>query len=361
MAAMAPLMAENGVELEVAFFHDRPGVKNQFIDAGIPLIHVPHGRSRLLTVWRLRRVIKERQPDLVHTMVFEADIIGRTAAFLARVPVMSSIINEMYGPEQLAVSRHPWKVRLGQALDILTARFVKQFHAITNTVADVMAPRLRIDRSKIIVIYRGRDLEQLGHRTPSRRQEVRRGLGIPDDVPVLLAVGRHEPQKGLDRLLTAMPSVRAREPRSLLLVAGRRGSVTPSLERQIAELGLTECVRLLGHRPDVANLLTACDVMVFPSLWEGLGGSIIEAMMLRCPVVCSDLPVLREVADAANADGLVNFVECAEPTALAAGITDALHQSHSEQGPLVSDLAPFMLDRVSDEYARCAIRMTRPE
>ena len=70
MAAMAPLMAENGVELEVAFFHDRPGVKNQFIDAGIPLIHVPHGRSRPLTVWRLRRVIKERQPDLVHTMVF---------------------------------------------------------------------------------------------------------------------------------------------------------------------------------------------------------------------------------------------------------------------------------------------------
>ena len=89
------------MELEVAYFHDRPGAKEKFIEAGIPLIHVPHGRSRALTVWRLRRVIKERQPDVVHTMVFEADIIGRTAAFLAHVPVMSSIINEMYGPAQL--------------------------------------------------------------------------------------------------------------------------------------------------------------------------------------------------------------------------------------------------------------------
>ena len=81
-------------------------------------------------------------------MVYEADIIGRTAAFTARVPVMSSIINEMYGPEQLAAVPHPWKLRVAQVADIATARFVTRFHAITNTVADVMAPRLRIDRSK---------------------------------------------------------------------------------------------------------------------------------------------------------------------------------------------------------------------
>ena len=139
MAAMAPLMAENGVELEVAYFHDRPGAKEKFLEAGIPLHHVPPGRTRLATVWRLRKLIKERRPDLVHTMVYEADIIGRTAAFTARVPVMSSIINEMYGPEQLAAVPHPWKLRVAQAADIATARFVTRFHAITNTVADVMA------------------------------------------------------------------------------------------------------------------------------------------------------------------------------------------------------------------------------
>ena len=62
MAAMAPLMAENGVELEVAYFHDRSGAKEKFVEAGIPLHHVPPGRTRLATVWRLRKLIKERQP-----------------------------------------------------------------------------------------------------------------------------------------------------------------------------------------------------------------------------------------------------------------------------------------------------------
>ncbi len=121
MAAMAPLMIEHGVELDVAYFHERDGVKDQFLEAGIRLHHVLPGRSRLVTVWRLRRLIKEVQPDLVHTMVFEADIIGRTAAFIARVPVMSSIINEMYGPDQLASVPHAWKLRVAQSADIATA------------------------------------------------------------------------------------------------------------------------------------------------------------------------------------------------------------------------------------------------
>ena len=53
MAAMAPLMAENGVDMEVAYFHDRSGAKEKFIEAGIPLHHVPPGRNRIATMWRL--------------------------------------------------------------------------------------------------------------------------------------------------------------------------------------------------------------------------------------------------------------------------------------------------------------------
>ncbi len=351
MAAMAPLMAENGVHLEVAYFHDRSGAKEKFVAAGVPLHHVEYGRSRLLAVWRLRRLIKERRPDVVHTMVFEADIIGRTASFVSRVPVVSSIINEMYGPAQVAASGHPWKIRLSQLLDIATARCVVQFHAITNTVADVMGPRLRIERSTIEVIYRGRDQNLLGERTSSRRREVRRGLGLPDEIPLLLGVGRHENQKGLDRLLSAMPLILESEPTAVLLIAGRPGSATDTLERQVRVLGLEDSVRFLGHRHDVPDLLAASDAMVFPSQWEGLGGVVIEAIMLGCPVVCSDLPVLREVVGTAGASSLVRFVDCAIPASLKEGVTEALARVGPRGEELDFDLTPFLIETVAKRYA----------
>ena len=351
MAAMAPLMAENGVELEVAYFHDRSGAKEKFIEAGIPLIHVPHGRNRLVTVWRLRRVIKERRPDLVHTMVFEADIIGRTAAFLARVPVMSSIINEMYGPEQIALSRHAWKVRLGQLADIITARFVVRFHAITNNVADVMAPRLRIDRSKIDVIYRGRDPRQLGTRTSERRARVRQQLGVPDSAALLLAVGRHEPQKGLGLLLEAMSLIREQEPRAVLVVAGRPGSATANLMRQVDDLNLADYVRFLGHREDVPDLLAASDVMIFPSRWEGLGGAVIEALMIGCCVVCSDLQVLREVVEAADASRLAYFADCTDPQSIGTVVAAALDESSAYDARTPIDPTSFLLETVVRQHA----------
>ncbi len=370
MAAMAPLMAENGVEMEVAYFHDRPGAKEKFLEAGIPLHHVPPGGTRLATMWRLRKLIKERRPDLVHTMVYEADIIGRTAAFSARVPVMSSIINEMYGPEQLAAVPHPWKLRLAQLVDIATARFVTRFHAITNTVADVMAPRLRIDRSSIRVVYRGRDPALLGSRSDQRRARVRRQLGVAGSTPLILAVGRQEHQKGFDMLLEAMPEIRRQTPDALLLVAGRQGPVSSALELQASRLRLDdETVRWLGHRDDIADLLVACDVMVFPSRWEGLGSAVVEALMLQTPVVCADLDVLREVVGAANAASLVTFVDASTPSALAASVVEAivrppLPDPTEEHAPIpfllrsvAADLSDLLIESVATqdvELCRCS-------
>ncbi len=206
LAAMAPHLIDAGVDLQVAYFHDREGVKERLDAAGVTLFHVPPGSNRLVTIRRLRKLIRAQRPDLVHTMVFEADIAGRTAAFLSRTPVVSSIINEMYGPEHEATVSSKVGFRLAWLSDAATARFVRRFHAITETVADVMAPRLRVDRRSIDVIYRGRDPEEFPQRTPARRMELRHSLGIDDERPVLLATSRQEPQKGLDVFIEALPT-----------------------------------------------------------------------------------------------------------------------------------------------------------
>ena len=80
-----------------------------------------------------------------------------------------------------------------------------------------------------------------------------------------------------------------------LMVAGRSGRLTLFLNAQIADLGITDAVRFLGVRTDVADLLCAADAFVCPSRWEGFGGALDEAMALRAPVVAFDIPAIREV------------------------------------------------------------------
>ncbi len=183
---------------------------------------------------------------------------------------------------------------------------------------------------------------------------MRSDLGISEETPVLLAVGRQERQKGFDLLLDAMPAVQRAMPDVLLLVAGRRGSASDALESQVSRLGLEGAVRWLGHRSDVPDLLAACDVMVFPSRWEGLGSSVIEAIMLGTPVVCTDLDVLREVVRIAHADSWANLVDAEEPSSLAAAVVEKLSISAPGDSVDRRDLAPFCLEGVAERYARLA-------
>jgi glycosyltransferase involved in cell wall biosynthesis len=112
---------------------------------------------------------------------------------------------------------------------------------------------------------------------------------------VFLTVGRHEYQKGHATLLEAWPAVLSATPDAVLLLAGRPGHESARLTDMADRMAITESVRFLGFRRDVADLLGAADVFVFPSRYEGLGGALLEAMASHVPIVVSDLAVTREV------------------------------------------------------------------
>jgi glycosyltransferase involved in cell wall biosynthesis len=118
-----------------------------------------------------------------------------------------------------------------------------------------------------------------------------------------------------------MRVVVCQHPGAQLLIVGREGFATASLERRREELGLGAHVHFLGVRSDVPEILAAADVFAFPSLYEGLGGSVLEAMGLALPVVASDLPALREVVENGRSAYLV---PPADPAALAGRIAQLL-------------------------------------
>jgi glycosyltransferase involved in cell wall biosynthesis len=327
LVAMAPYLAQRGVRLQVAYLRDRPGTVLPFLleEAGVEVTSLVGIRGAHRRFQRLVRLIRAERPDLIHTTLTEANLLGRLAGALTRTPVVSSLVNVSYGPEQQAdpeASR--WGLRLRHALDVITAREVVRFHAVTQLVADVMAPRLRVAPTRVEVVPRGRDPESLGRRSPERRARARRDLGVDDETALVLAVAHQDYQKGLDVLLEAMAEVVRRRPDARLVVAGRPGNQSAVLKARMAELGLTPTVRLLGLRHDVPDLLCAADVFVLASRWEGMGGVLLEAMALEAPIVTSDLPTLREsIPD----EDYAMLVQPERPEALAAAILATLTDS----------------------------------
>lgn len=323
LAEQLPGLEERGIVSTVVCFYRRDeGVQEGVLASGVDVRYLSQRRlaSRVLAV---RKIMREVRADVVHTTIIEADLVGRLAAAASGVPVVTSLVNPSYDPARLADPN----IRRGRmlavrAIDGWTARHLtSRFLAITQAVGDASARDLSIDPARITVVTRGRDPRRLGAPTPERRAAMRLDLGLDDDDLVLLHVGRQEFQKGIDTLLTAFATVLERHPKAVLLQAGRVGASTADLERIITSLSLGDRVRLLGHRDDVPDLLAGADVFVFPSRFEGLGGSLIEAMALGTPIVASDIPAARQVLDAgANAD----LVQANDRVALASAITAML-------------------------------------
>lgn len=293
LADMIPHLIRHGVEPGFVVLHDRGGLTEEVRGAGAS-VTVLAGSNRVTWVRQATRLVKARRPDLVHTTLFDADVVGRTAARLARVPVVSSLVNTPYGTEhRMETTQRVMKVRAAQWADIATAQAVRRFRAVSQVVKDAAIERLRIDGNLIEVIPEGRDPTRLGRATAARRSAARASLRLGAE-PVVLAVGRQEPQKGLDLLLRAIPALREAHPDVQVVVAGREGRSTAELTSIIDQLDLAESVHLLGHRDDVAEFFCAADVFVLPSLREGIPGVVQEAMALEVPIVASDIAAVRE-------------------------------------------------------------------
>lgn len=129
------------------------------------------------------------------------------------------------------------------------------------------------------------------------REAKRREMGIADGAFVVGHIGRFSPPKNHDGLLKIFAAIHNREPNSVLMLVGD-GNLRGAIEKQIAELRLTDAVVMTGVRSDVPDLLQAMDVFVFPSNYEGLPVTMVEAQAAGLPCFISDkVPIECKITD----------------------------------------------------------------
>jgi glycosyltransferase involved in cell wall biosynthesis len=264
-----------------------------------------------IAVGALTAHLADIRPDVIHTHMYRADIVGTKAAI--------ALGNAGHRRPYIVSTVHSSRVR--SASDRGTIRALTpemdQLIAVSKAIERKIADEHR-DGAPVRLIYNGVDLDRYDHQEPCCT--LRDDYGMEPGSQIVGVIARLEPEKGHQTLIDAWPIVLRDVPDAYLLIVGE-GSERGALERRAAARRVAHRVVFTGRRDDVPAVTAALDVAVLPSRREAQGLSILEAMALSRPVVASDVGGIPEMID----DGVTGLlVPHDNPPALAGAIVRLL-------------------------------------
>jgi len=239
-------------------------------------------------VQSLRRRLDAWQPDVIQSFLFHANVVAALAA-PRDVSVVASV----------RVGREPaWRWWLLRWCAAKIAMFV----CVSTAVEKTVQRRLGVSSAKTCVIPNGVHLSKY----PAPPADLSR-FGIAPGRRAILFAGRLERQKGIDRLMHAAPELLDRLPNHDLLVVGD-GPLRRQLERNVKRPPLSRRVVLAGYQTDLPAIISACDLVVIPSRWEGMSNVMMEAMASGKPVIATAVEGTRDLlADDRNPQLVLRF------------------------------------------------------
>jgi len=265
-----------------------------------------HGGFRLETIpslvrsihpyhdWRAYRellhLLKEIDPDIVHTHSSKAGILGRRAAFRLGLPVVHTIHGASFHFGQPALT-----YRAYVAAEKMAAPWTDAFISVADEMSQEYIRAGVAPANQFTTVYSGFDVEPFLH-PPRDPREVRAELGLQPEDLVVGKVGRLFHLKGHEFVLRAAPQVIRENPRVKFLFVGD-GVLREQLEREIAAQGLQSHFIFTGLVPPtrIPELMAAMDIVVHTSQWEGLARVLPQGLIAGRPVISYDVGGAREV------------------------------------------------------------------
>lgn len=295
-------------------------------EIGVPVacLDMPPGRFRLRGIWKLWRLLREQEPDIVQTWMYHGDFFGGVVARLA-------------GLRRVVWGLHHTTLEAGKSKrsTIFLARICAMLsHAIPTKIICCADSTLSVhkgigyDAAKLVVVNNGYDLGQF-HPNKHAGAGVRQELNIPLEARLVGMVARFDPQKDHRNFLDALSRVRAEGNDLYCLLVGQDVNAANSqLIGWIKGFGLTERVRLAGQRSDIPAVMNALDVHVLSSAYgEAFPNVLSEAMACGTPCVATD------VGDAALILGETGWIAPAkDAAALADRLARALEAVGDREG-----------------------------
>ena len=311
-------------------------------DEPIVLHRVPRVRD-IRTMWKLYRLLRREQPDVVHTHTAKAGFVGRWAAKLAGVPV---IVHTFHG-HVFQGYFGSLKTRVFITLEQLTSRITDSILTLTQSLRRELALTYRVARTeKITVLPLGLDLAPFAA-APRKTGTFREQYGIPQDAPLIGIAGRMVPVKNHALFLESAAQIRAKRPDARFIMIGD-GELRDDLERQIDNLGLRGFVKITGWLTDMPAAYADMDVFALSSVNEGTPVTVIEALSAGCPVVATHVGGIPDLLEGGRFGALVSS---GNAHAFAQAILDTLENPPDTTVAQAAMLNQYGIDRLVSDLA----------
>lgn len=362
LVSLLPLLRDRGIDSSVVVLHSsRGGLQDSLsaMDFGVIAIDAT---SRIGRIRELRRLIQSGNYEIVHATLLSSCVTTRIANISSNILQINSLVSTRYDPAAAnTIGIAKWRLPAVRIIDRLTARYLGgHFHVLTKAVAKEAIEVLGITEDRITRIPRGRSEAALRFRDSERSQACREALGFTTDAPVIVNIGRQDLQKGQETLIRAFAVVRETFSEATLLLAGREGNASKKIKAAISQTGVADSVRLLGNRDDVADLLAAADVFVFPSEIEGLGCSLLEAMAVGAPIIGSDATGIAEVLENGKYGVIVPRGDAAAlADAIIELLSDPIRREELSTMGRAKFLESYELDHIADLTAQMYFEVAR--
>jgi len=323
---------------------DVPVYEVQPTDYGLP-------QRNWVRVWAIKRLCDWLQPALVMSVTWQVNFIAALTGSLFQLncPLVTN--------EQVALSRHlktAWQRHIFWPVARRVYRRITKIVTISEGIAAELQHGLALPHDKFQIIYNPVAVAEI-------RQRADQAVGMVSlPHPLLVAVGRLDPQKNFPLLFGAIKRVVQEQPVTLYVLG--EGSARPHLESLIRSLGLQSCVHLLGFQCNPYAYVKQADLFVLSSDYEGFANVIVEAMAVGTPVVATDCPYGPRDILAGGQYGIL--VPPGDEEALAQAILAYLKNpgQRSQMEPIVQRRAEvFSVEEIVPQYERLFSELLAPQ
>jgi len=293
MPSILKNLKQAGFNVRICALQIRAGnpIASELERLGLPVDLVPILNLRQpFNLFHILRYLRLHRPQLLHTQLEFADILGTVAAKILGIPSVSTVHTLDAFPEK----KSAWgRMKLRW---FLLGKYCNCVIAVSEKTRLHYLQSGRLHQDKVITLYNGVDISRFKNTDASQIAKTKQALRLPLDSKVIITVAVLREPKGIQFMIEALPAILEQFPDVHYLIVGD-GEYGAALSDLATVLDIKNHVTFAGHRTDIPDLLACCDIFVLPTLKDALPTVLIEALAAERPIVASDVGGVPEIIE----------------------------------------------------------------
>lgn len=332
---LADKMLEKGHEVKIAYLTGDVLTRPNYNQIELIQISLTGAYSLPRAYLKLSKIIRDYRPDVVHAHMVHANILTRLVRLITP---MEKLICTAHSSNEGGVMRM-LSYRITDHLANLTTN-------VSNTAVAAFEVKYAVPKNSMSTVYNGVNFTSFTYKSEAKKIIVKE-LNLSNDKKIILAVGRFSTPKNYPNLLHAVKILKAKLSTPFVLLIAGDGELRYEIEQLVIALDIQDNVLLLGRRYDISTLMSACDVFVLSSDYEGLPTVLIEALACQAQVVSTDVSGVHEIISEYG-----KVVPIRNSILLANAIKDRLQNSNKNVSGRQHVKNKFDLDLISDKWLK---------